>query len=54
MELGRVVLTDNLLPVIRANPNLEILEGPFDFEFDAAGDMPDWLGAGILELVAAH
>ena len=39
MELSHIVLTENLLPEIQANPLLEILEGPSDLEFDAAGNL---------------
>jgi hypothetical protein len=40
MELTRVMLTENLLPQIRSNPALEIVDGPFEFPFDASGQLP--------------
>jgi hypothetical protein len=40
MELTRVMLTENLLPQIRSNPALEIVDGPFEFPFDDAGQLP--------------
>jgi hypothetical protein len=54
MELNHIVLTENLLPRIQANPALEILEGPFEFEFQDDGDMPDWLGRVAPALAGAH
>ncbi len=53
MELNHVVLSENLLPTIQANPALEILSGPFDLEFGPDGDMPDWLGQAVHEEVHA-
>jgi hypothetical protein len=40
MELTRVLLTENLLPQIRRNAALEIVDGPFDFPFDSDGQLP--------------
>lgn len=40
LELGLVELTENLRPEIEANPNLTILEGPREMEFDSAGNIP--------------
>jgi hypothetical protein len=40
MELTRVMLSENLLPQIRSNSALEILDGPFDFPFDTEGQLP--------------
>lgn len=38
MELGRLALSENLLPQIEANPQLEI-EARIDFEFDGANNL---------------
>lgn len=40
LELGLVELTENLRPEIEANPNLRIVSGPHEIEFDAAGNYP--------------
>ena len=39
MELGLLGLTENLRPMIQANPALEILGEAKDWEFDAEGDL---------------
>jgi hypothetical protein len=39
MELSHIVLTANLLDEVRANPLLEIMEGPLDLEFDDSGNL---------------
>lgn len=43
MQLNKALLSENLLDEIKGNPNLEILEGPFPFEFDAEGNLPELL-----------
>jgi hypothetical protein len=39
MKLGMVALTENLLPQIKQNPNLEIVGSAFDWPFDDAGNL---------------
>ena len=43
MQLSRVLLSENLRTEIEANPALKIVEGPFPFEFDADGQLPELL-----------
>lgn len=43
MQLSKSLLSENLLPVIQSNPALEILEGPFPFDFDEEGQLPELL-----------
>lgn len=43
MQLTRALLSENLRSEIEANPSLEILDGPFPFEFDADGQLPELL-----------
>jgi hypothetical protein len=54
MELGRAVMSENLVEEIRANPALEILEGPFEMPFDAGGQLPMTMFAREHEAVHAH
>lgn len=42
LELKLLELSENLLPVIRANPMLEIVGQARELEFDAADNLPDW------------
>jgi hypothetical protein len=49
LELSQVALSANLLPVIKANPALEILDGPVPMEFDEKGDL-----ISVLDPVLAH
>ncbi|MCC7156341.1 MAG: hypothetical protein IT161_17315 [Bryobacterales bacterium] len=42
-DLGLMAMTENLRPAIEANPNLEILGGARELEFDAQGNLRDWL-----------
>jgi hypothetical protein len=39
MDLSLFAISENLLPEIRKNPALEIDSGPFEFEFDANGNL---------------
>ena len=39
LELGLVVMSENLRPVIDKDPNLEIVEGPMALPFDAQGNL---------------
>ena len=39
LELGLIAVTENLLPEIRNNPLLEVAGGPFDWCFDANGNL---------------
>lgn len=39
MELGRLVMSEPLLPEIRRNPRLEVLSDPFDATFDEQGNL---------------
>jgi hypothetical protein len=41
LELSMLGLTENLLPRIKANPMLEIVEGPRDWRYDAAGNLEE-------------
>ena len=41
MEVNRALVSENLLPQIKANPICEILDGPLPFEFDTAGDLTE-------------
>jgi len=43
MQLTRALLSENLRSEIEANPSLEILDGPFPFEFDADGQLTELL-----------
>ena len=44
LELTPIVLSENLRAEIERNPLLEIVEGPMELEFDAAGDLQPVLG----------
>jgi hypothetical protein len=50
LELTPIVLSENLRAEIEANPLLEILEGPMDLEFDAAGDLQPVLTRQAVEV----
>ena len=41
MEVNRALVSQNLLPAIKANPICEIIEGPLPFEFDDHGDLTE-------------
>ena len=41
MAVNRALVSENLLPAIKANPICEILEGPVKFEFDGHGDLTE-------------
>jgi len=41
-DLSLLAFTDNLLPAIEANPNLEVLGPARELEFDERGDLVDW------------
>jgi hypothetical protein len=45
LELSLAEVTENLLPVIRANGNIEILSEPAAFDFDADGNLPGKLAS---------
>ena len=45
LSLTDLELSENLLPVIESNPNLKIVEGPYDVPIDASGNMTT-LGGG--------
>jgi len=51
LELTPIALSENLRAEIEQNPLLEIVEGPLDLEFDAAGDLESVLTA---QPVGAH
>ena len=40
LEIGLLALSENLKKEIDSTPHLEILSGPWEFEFDANGDLP--------------
>lgn len=42
-DLTLLAMTENLRPAIEANPNLEILGPARELEFDAQGNLKDWL-----------
>lgn len=52
MELGRLGLSENVRPLVEANPNLEI-EGVTDFEFDGDGNLISPF-APVEETAGAH
>ncbi len=52
MEVNRAQVSENLLPVIKANPLCEILDGPQPFEFDDNGDLTE-VFRGVDDLVHA-
>jgi hypothetical protein len=57
MELGLLRLTENLRPIIEANPALEILGPATNWEFDSAGNLGRisvGKPAGSLETVGTH
>ena len=39
LELGLLAMSENLLPEIRKNPDLEVVGDPFEIRFDADGNM---------------
>ena len=39
LEIGFLAMSENLKAEIKATPHLEIVSDPFDFEFDARGDL---------------
>ena len=41
MAVNRALVSENLLPAIKANPICEILEGPVKFEFEGHGDLTE-------------
>ncbi len=45
MKLSPLMLSENLLAEIEANPLLEILDGPREIEFDERGNLGDFLAA---------
>ena len=51
LELTPLALSENLRAEIEQNPLLEIVEGPMELEFDAAGDLQPALSA---QPVGAH
>jgi len=53
MELSRAAISENLFDEFKANPALEILEGPFDFPFQEDGQLSEMLAAES-ELEHAH
>ena len=54
LELGTIVMSENLLPQIQRNPLLEVVRGPRDIEFDAEGNLVDLLSIATPETVGAH
>jgi len=53
MELGLIGLTENLRPLIQANPDLEIIGEARDWELDGAGNLGR-IPVGEAELQTAH
>jgi hypothetical protein len=39
MELGELLMSENLLPELRRNPEIEILSDPQEIEFDSEGNL---------------
>lgn len=54
LELSLIEMTENLLPVIRENPNLEVISDPAPLAFNAAGDFEAKLQSPHHEPAAAH
>ncbi len=54
MELGRLVMSETLLPAMRQNPQLELLSEPFETEFDEEGNLKVSLEGGPFGLDATH
>ena len=54
MELSNAMLSENLAEEIRRNPALEIVDGPFEFPFDAEGQLPLTMFAREHEPAHAH
>ena len=52
MAVNRALVSENLLPQIKANPICEILEGPLPFEFDSTGNLTE-VFRGVEELAHA-
>jgi hypothetical protein len=42
LELGTLAMSANLLPQIRDNPSLEVVGAPFEWPFEATGDLPSF------------
>ncbi len=49
MDLGELLVSENLLPALKENPEIEILSEPRPLEFDSNGNLTP-----VLEAVAAH
>ena len=41
LELDHIWVSENYLPEIEANPNIEILEGPVDMKFNGEDNLED-------------
>lgn len=54
MELGRLVMSETLLPAIRRNPQLELLSEPFETVFDGQGNLMVPIAGGPFGLPAQH
>jgi hypothetical protein len=39
MELGELMMSENLLPELKRNPEIEILSEPQEIEFDNEGNL---------------
>ena len=39
MDIAECLVSENLLPEIKQNPEIEIISGPVDIEFDSAGNL---------------
>jgi hypothetical protein len=54
LEISELAFSANLLDQIRANPELEIVDGPLPLEFDEKGDLVDLLARFPASAAAAH
>ena len=52
MELSHIVLSANMLDEIKADPRLEIMDGPTELEFDHLGNLSALLPSA--PLLASH
>jgi hypothetical protein len=43
LDLRNIGVTENLLPLLETNPNIEIVDGPMDWPFDRKGNLPQFL-----------
>jgi hypothetical protein len=54
LDLRFIGMTENLLPQIETNPNIEILETPMEWPFDRTGNLPQFLPMPERVAVSTH